>query len=458
MRSTFWRLSCLFGAITSFVCLLPRCNAIVQAPDGPLVVDAGDGALPEASPGCALSTDSGACGACLDTHCCGEEQRCAESPACAEYERCLVPCGQDYACRSRCLIGDAVRDSSEAAQLDQCLMNHCESACGVTCVPWTISEPDVADDCAKCIQGAACPAGEACAKSKACDEGLYCVESCVTRDCQGACASAPDAGAPLGAFLSEVRNWCAQRCGVGQYWGCVDKVTWPVPKSASMQVKVHVADPLTSQPMPNVDVTACIGRNCSSPVSGTTDDSGVVTLVLTASPIVPDSSRYFALTQHPSAQADAAADDPASVMPYLTFLNGPLSEPMAELFFVPFTRAEFAAAAASAGVTLDPAKGHVALIAEDCFLLATSGAVITSTTVAPGMIETYASKSAANLTPATVQSATDATGLAVFFNAPSPTTLTFDVTPRSLGRVSSTVSLFVRPGFVSAIEASPGQQ
>jgi hypothetical protein len=459
MHPTFRRLTCLFGAISSLVCLLPRCNLLVQAPDTfvPPAIDAGDGA-PSTATACALSTDSGACGACLDSRCCDQERRCAESPACAEYERCLVPCAQDYACRAGCLIDHAVDDSPESAQLDQCLIYNCESACGVACgIPWTISEPDVATDCQQCIKTAACSAAEACGQSSACDEDRYCLESCFTRDCQFACLSSPDGGSQFYAFLLGIATSCQGRCGVGQYWECVDKVTWPSPKASSIRVTITLTDPLLHNPLANTDVTACTGSACLGPVSGTTDASGKVTLVLPASPILGGFSGFFALSPHPGAQPDAAPGDSASVMPYLVFMNGPLSEANATLTLFPFTRGEFEAAAASVGVALDAMKGHVQVIAEDCLLLGTSGAVITPRTPVPGMIEAYALGSAGTLALATPQSATDSNAIAFFFDAPSQQTLTFDVTPRSLGRVSSTVSLFVRPGTVSMIEASPGR-
>src|ERR1700761_2212681 len=68
-------------------------------------IDAGtpDAAAPSTA-ACGISPGTVTCGACIQSNCCSQAGACAASSGCTAYESCLLPCGGDYACRSRCAI------------------------------------------------------------------------------------------------------------------------------------------------------------------------------------------------------------------------------------------------------------------------------------------------------------------------------------------------------------------
>jgi hypothetical protein len=86
-------------------------------------------------------------------------------------------------------------------------------------------------------------------------------------------------------FLTCLRDECEPSCKVT--WGCVNDYSWPA-ASAPYGVTIRVIDLTSSSPLPNVDVTACLGSDpsCSAAsthvAQGTTDDTAHTTLPVPA--------------------------------------------------------------------------------------------------------------------------------------------------------------------------------
>ncbi len=262
---------------------------------------------------CGLPYGTSVCASCAQTSCCTESTACAKDPVCSAYESCLGTCNGDPKCRSQCTIDNQVGVAADVSALSACLATHCETACGLTCggVADLISEPDAAASCQQCLQGSQCAQAEACASSELCGafvlgflafSTLDSIEVFEQRECANSAASGlefligglssicgrnpptldADASAPstAGAFAQSYGS-CTTPCAIGNYWACVDHVTWPSPNSTNYSFGYTVTDFVTSQPVAGALVQVCSAsdENCSQPLTHeTTDADGRVSL------------------------------------------------------------------------------------------------------------------------------------------------------------------------------------
>jgi hypothetical protein len=403
--------------------------------DGPVVVASTDA--------CGLPVSVSTCQACVASRCCAQASTCAAAPSCAAHESCMLGCGTDYGCRARCEVAEPVAFPSAVPALDTCIAQNCDTPCGITCgVNTSFSDPDAAAFCQSCIAANICPQALLCSTDLTCENVLHCGLACTTSDCQAGCIERYDGGGFLD-YEQTLISTCLTPCQFGSIWSCVGRVTWPLPKAPQQNVTITLTNSADGSPAPNVVVTACdrSDHDCVQALgSGISDANGKVTLQL---PGVAAGgfgfNGYFDLKP------------PAGGYPYLVFTDAPLSEPNALFSTTLLNATQFQNLANAAGVTLDPALGHVAVGASDCVLGPATGVVISATGTGPETKLVYYGSGA--LDPAAT--ATSVTGLAFLFNVPTVKAVTIEATPEKVGRVTSREEVFTRAQTLSAVGAPP---
>lgn len=124
---------------------------------------------------------------------------------------------------------------------------------------------------------AACLASHCSAQRLACGDGCKTIAMPIS--------PAMDISIDADAMLQCMVEQCDDTCNVR--WGCVDKYVWPNLPDA-YNVVLRIVDPLSSQGLKDVSVSACQGADPSCSIggglssAGTTDDTGHVTLQLQA--------------------------------------------------------------------------------------------------------------------------------------------------------------------------------
>ena len=391
---------------------------------------------------CGLPLKRGACQECLEERCCAQARECAQDSACAAYETCLNGCGADYACRARCIIDHPIGSVDAIPALDTCAVTSCEAPCGLSCGSVTSpSEPDAASDCQQCLAAHACSVSEACGRDVACQTIARCVQGCSTFDCQTACIDGRDASPEFLSLAFAGASTCYSACDIGHYWECVGHVTNPLAKAKST-FTATILDADSSKGLDGLTVKACEPGDtaCASPLAtGTSDANGVVTLALDLAPTPYGFHGYF----------EISSTSPTFV-PYLYFLSFPLSEPKAAATLVLLSQSSFQNLVSLVNVPIDKDRGTVAVVVTDCLLTGAPDVVVAADGIDGATQERYLDGSFLSNTA----TATDRSGLVMFLNAPLGL-VSVRATPRSIGRVSSRTSVFVKPGTISLVQANP---
>ena len=422
-------------------------------PDGAEASDAQDGGALVEEPGidCGIPVPDGGCATCVTAHCCSQMAACAGDPQCQPLEKCLLACGGDYACRSRCVIAYPVGGQTVVPALDTCVASSCETACGLVCgqAGSYTTPPDAAPSCETCMAN---PSKNACAAALACDTNLacqisgHCAYACPTPDCRTACASdaGDDPGLVYAAFTAG--SQCYAPCRIGRNWTCVNNVVWPQPDAGSQQATLTITDGFTGMliapAVSGVAVKSCgMGDDgCMSPLStGVADDAGVVSLPsLVVSPF-GGFNGYFEMTV-------------SGYVQNLYFLAFPLSQANAQLALSLMSQTTLASAQADVNVTPTAGRGTVWVQVADCLLLPAPGVVVKADGLPPASVVYYEGSH-----PSLTATSTDPTGWAFIYNAPMGP-LTLRAIPTDTGMESSNATVYVRPNAMSVVTLLPTAQ
>jgi hypothetical protein len=389
---------------------------------------------------------AGDCQTCGVAQCCAELSACAASAPCRTLETCINACNGDPACRAQCASDHPIANDPTMAAVLTCLASSCESQCGPSC-GWLADyvSPEAAPGCQSCIVGQACQTVNDCLTNPACAAATVCTASSVTGDVNEACkAELFDGGTTTwNAMVVQLLNGkCGTQCDLYQNWSCIGHVSWPRATTSSIMLTFHASD-LSSTPVPGLATKLCAVSDpaCAAPLSTqTTDDAGVATVVAP----IPNGPGYVGPTGYLTLESDAGA-----VIPELYFWSFPVSEPMVQ-FGDPtvVTPDQADALAASFKVTLDTSLGDILAVALDC-----------NFSHANGVQFALSAPDGGSMPPPFYVGGVDATNKqepAVFFNVP-PGWVTLTATPKGLGRPSSVVSLLVRPGTLTEVNAPPSQ-
>jgi hypothetical protein len=390
---------------------------------------------------CGITLPTGACEECVASQCCEQAAACAGDPACLALESCLLGCGSDYACRATCTQVDQIGNQTDVPTLDACVAGSCNQSCGMICgQAGSYTAPDAAQGCQQCVEAKSCAQTLACTSSVACEVLGHCAYSCATPDCRAACAD--DAG-DVDEFVSTALGVgipCYGPCQVGHDWTCVGSVAWPRPQSTEEDIALTLVG-LNSTSPAGVSVEACNqgDDSCSSPFSkGTSNAAGVAQLSLPA----PGLCGFQGLFELSS----------PSIEPTVFDLSFPLSARHAQVTAFVLSQSGFAQTLSGVSIIPDPARGHVWIMALDCLQLFAPNVTVVADGLGsdPEVREMYFESGA----PSPTAKATDASGMAFFYNVP-PGPLTLHVIPNDTGAVSSTVRVFVQAGMISEVEALP---
>lgn len=386
-----------------------------------------------------------ACTSCREKSCCKEAEACKADTTCSVQYACLAEkkcAAGDEACRAQCAKGA----SDALVAMEACEAKSCASDCQLTCGgALGTSFGNLASrsaSCASCLSAKACDLGTSCGESAGCLGALACTAKCnpLGPGCGQACiAKAGLASDPV----VEAKKRCAGECGYGKQLGCLGSVTWPAPAPGVMSadVVIPIIGYSSQKGLPGVSAKACpkFDPTCGSPVAGpvTSDGAGLAKLTLPIQEIVGGFAGFI----------ETSLD---GYVPVLSFFYPPFSEPGTSQTIPLLKAAEFDAAAGLLMSTILPDRGHLIAVAIDCEL-----------TYAPGIhleVDVGDDKSVkghfASGFPKPDANATDATGLAGFFNLPEGK-VNVKGTVLATGQTLGTSTALIRKGAISFVSVAP---
>ena len=458
-------------AVVTAACLgAVACRQLVgigdTPPGAPALVDAGEAG--EAGGVCGLPYD-GACGSCVQTSCCLQATACAGDPSCAPFASCVAACGGDPECRSTCTVSAPLPSSSGKLEaLSACLVQSCETVCGVTCGGFQyLSSPDSAAQCQTCIANSSelCSFGTACGALADCHAWAECSVACQGRgDCREACAAQHDAGAA--AFAGVLRGLlanCDNACAVGGDWQCLGHVAEPYPSATtSCEMSLQVVDVAGDRsPLSGVEVSLCSEGVCAPGTTTGADGIAKVSVPLVSD--VPGPKGYLSL------HSPVDAGEPA-IAPTLFFWGFPLTQPAVTFAFPPpdagtpvvyvgfaaLSPLELTGLAGEVEVTLDPQRGQLGVSIADCLGAIATGVQVDSPEADAESGRYYTRGTIGSITLSKLATTTDASGTAVFTNMPAGSV---DIVASLPGQSTpvARASVLVQPGVVTLVYLSPTQ-
>ena len=234
---------------------------------------------------------------------------------------------------------------------------------------------------------------------------------------------------------------CAStKCRPNPKWRCEPLPMWPS-ATKSVELIVPVIDALTRNPLRNVKVVACnkLDLTCAAPIqSGMTGTDGKTKLS------VPDNfTGYIQVTDlsgyAPSMYFLPVAWPEGGLLPNFPLLpSGPIMEALASALGGP------------RGMPLNPMRGHMMLVADDCMGTTVANVAFSS----PQKDETTIQFYVRDQVPLAEATSTTVEGAAGYLNFP-PGTALITTTEMKLGLELGTASVLIRPGFVSVAYIQP---
>jgi hypothetical protein len=409
-----------------------------------LSIDGEVAVAPHPVSACGMTLTSGVCQACVASKCCSQLEACANNPACKPYEACLLGCGDDYACRAKCLADHPINSGVEIPSLDTCVATECKDACGISCgLAGSYVKGDAAVACQECLVTQACIPAEKCGTDLSCQIASRCATSCVTLDCRTACLfAATDAGQAEALDLAvRVATRCPSSCGLGRDWSCVGSILWPPAKASTQTLTVTVRDADQKLFLGGATVKACTNTDfdCATPLAhGTAAADGTVTLQIRGDVVGFGFQGYLDVSQ-------------PGYVPVLTFFSYPLSEANVPVDMPLLSTSSFQTTLAAGNVAYDPSLGIVQGSAGDCFMFFAPDVVMSVDPTTPKTAVYYLD----GRTLSSARAATDTTGVAFIVNTPVNVHLAVRVTPLATNKVASVASVFTRPGTISTVPLIP---
>lgn len=297
------------------------------------------------------------------------------------------------------------------------------------------SEPVTANSAAGTCTGGACPE---CTSDADCEGmgmvGGICANSiCFVPDAQ--CIDDAEC-AMLGPEYTGGRC-VAARCIPNPRWRC--EPPGPAQSGATKLIKVPVIDAVSRAPRPGVSVSACLilDLSCASPVEQVTTDA--------------DGFATFNLGKDFSGYLETQA---SGYLPAMYFIPD-LAPAMGVYNDFPLLSAGVVAnaLAQSLGGELDSARGHMMLVAEDCFFEPLGGVKFSSPQQDDKTTQFYVQ----DMLPSTDLAQTTDDGQAGFLNFP-PGTTSLRLEQAETGLELTTVSLVIRAGYISVAFIPPRER
>lgn len=377
------------------------------------------------------------CAACMDAKCVTEAQACHADTSCDPEFDCLLDCGDDGACRTRC---DNFYSRTDAViDVNSCRERNCAAECATNCGSLSYDAPD----CDKCVHTSCCEIASACAKNPECLRLEVCRTNCLagSTTCPPDCeAQHPDGAMDFGKWNDCTQNTCAQACVSGNAWSCLDStIVWPKPRTlGKITFSVTVVDLLLEVPFARTMVKACQRNDplCAVPLGqAMANDDGLVELT------VPGGSKgfdgYLDITGGDSSGGDGGT--PSPIFPSIWYPAPPIISGgwRGRVQFPSAT--EIPLLAGFVFTTIDPARGHFAVNASDCNFSPAPGVTLTAKSADDKTSPFYF----LNGNPDTTAKATDGvSGIGGFVNLPpgfALVTATSTVAGKSLGAQQFTI-------------------
>ena len=282
-------------------------------------------------------------------------------------------------------------------------------------------------------------------------EGAACPECSVDADCErrmpgsvcrsATCWMATPQCKTDAECVARGAEFMGGKCSASQ---CLPNPRWrcdtPPPTNASTEIrklKLLVRDSLSLNPVANLKVVACqkLDLTCSQPIKDvTTGTDGYLTIELPA-----NFAGYLQQTER------------REYLPAMYFLPPALpADGMLQPFPLLGSGVIFDALAAALGGTIDPKRGHMMLIAEDCMGTALAGVTFMSPQRDAQTVQFYVR----DLLPSTTAMDTAEIGNGGFLNFPAGTAVINVAQPKTSLDLA-TVSVVVRAGFISIAYIRP---
>jgi hypothetical protein len=331
-------------------------------------------------------------------------------------------------------VGEAGMSDTDASRPDASLHSAPDASVSATS---DASQPERSanDAAADACVGASCPE---CALNADCDRRGIPGGICADGKCW---AQAPQCQAD-GDCMSRGPEYVGGRCLSTQCrpnprWRC--EAPPPAPTSGTKQLSALVRDSLSLNPLPNVRAVICpkLDLQCTAPIGeATTQADGILMLTVPA-----NFAGYLKVeeTDYQPAMYFLPAVFPADgvLQPFPLLSSGLIID----------------ALALALGTGIDRSRGHMMLIAEDCLGAALAGVTFSSPQRDKSTVQFYVR----DLLPSTSATETAEVGNGGFLNFP-PGTAVLSLKKVDSGLNLTTVSVFVRAGFISVAYIRPDRR
>ena len=295
-----------------------------------------------------------------------------------------------------------------------------------------------AEACAACVDGGCCDEATACGDDADCLALRECFAGCEGMDggCYTDCEdNATDAALSLNQDYVMCRNTsCADPCAIVEDWSCAGD-TPEAPSSEMVTMSVVLEGFPDGNPVSGATVKVCAAgdlERCEAPLSTeTTDAEGRISITLPA-----DFGGYLEATG-------------GNRFPSLLYFTRPPTEGRQESFPV-LGDSIVNGFAGILGATIDPNRGHAALIALDCRSRTASGVQFTAANSDDQTTYGYAVEGL----PAPEATATDSSGIIGIFNLPAGVTT---ISGEADGMEVFEREVQLRAGFITSGGLQPGQ-
>jgi hypothetical protein len=225
------------------------------------------------------------------------------------------------------------------------------------------------------------------------------------------------------------------RCLANPRWRC--ELPPPVAATGEKELTVLLRDSLSLSPIPDVHIVACakLDPECANPITeGTTGSDGILAIK-----VRDNFAGYLQQT------------DRTDYAPALYFLPPVFpKDGVLQPFPLLGAGASLDALAATLGSRIDPMRGNMMLIAEDCMGMALPGATFSSPQADENTVQFYVR----DLLPSTAATETADAGNGGYLNMP-PGTVVLNLARAMPPLDLATISVSVRAGFISIAYVRP---
>lgn len=291
--------------------------------------------------------------------------------------------------------------------------------------------------CLSCMATSCCAEATTCGSDNNCSALRTCLNACTSYACTATCYGKYAQGRTQSDAVETCRSAkCNPACN---NLSCAGSVVWPDPPQATYSMKLYAVDYATRKNVSNVQVKVCPSGDvaCANPTAmGTTDATGAVTLDV---PVGKSGiNGYLELSSSSSVTSLHFVSHTNNVY----YWNGGV------LSAYIVSKTLFAQLAGAVGATVDPARGHLGFLTEDCGGRLVAGVSVNASTADAQSIQVYS----LNGVPSKSATQTDSSSFGYIINVPTGPAV---LTSRSGATQLGSQNVLFRAGALTTVNTVP---